>query len=145
MKKLFRVPEYANNIDAAILLARIGIAALMLTHGLPKLGMFVSGEPIQFPPVFGMSPDLSLILTVFAEVVCSVFILIGLGTRLAVIPLIATMLVAVLYIHGADPFSNREPGLYFLLVYALLFLTGSGKYSVDYYLQHKESAISYQR
>ncbi len=63
-----------------------------------------SGNGNQFPAILGMSGELSLTLTVFAEIICSVFILFGLGTRLAVIPLIITMLVAVLYIHSSDPF-----------------------------------------
>ena len=79
-------------------------------------------------------------LTIFAEVICSVFILIGLGTRFAVMPLIITMLVAVLLIHSADPFAKQEPGIHYLILYVILFITGSGKYSVDYLLQRKQSA-----
>jgi putative oxidoreductase len=55
------------------------------------------------------------------------------------------MLVAVLYVHGADPFVKQELALHYLLVYGLLFLTGSGKYSVDHLLQQKKTGISYSR
>jgi len=123
MKKLFST-AHSSATDAALFIARIGIAILMLTHGLPKLEMLLSGGPVQFPPVMGMSPDVSLALAVFAEVGCSVLLLVGLGTRLATVPLIITMLVAVFSIHAADGMDKKEPGLHYLLVYVILLLAG---------------------
>ena len=129
MKKILN--PNAFNLDGVLLIARIGIAALMLVHGIPKLGMLLSGEPVAFPAVLGMSPELSLTMAVFAEVVCSILLLVGMGTRIAVIPLIFTMLIAVFYIHAADPFAKQELGLHYLLVYILLLFAGSGRYSLD--------------
>ncbi|RYY50981.1 MAG: DoxX family protein [Chitinophagaceae bacterium] len=137
MKKIMQVNKAANATDVGLLLARLGIAALMLTHGLPKLMMLFSGAPVQFPPVMGMSVGLSLSLAVFAEVGCSLMLLFGFATRMAVLPLISTMLVAALFIHAADPFAKQEPALQYLLVYILLLFSGSGRYSVDYLLQPK--------
>lgn len=131
MKKLFKVEPY-HNLDLALLIIRVAIAGMMLVHGWPKLAMLLEGGPMQFANVLGMGVKASLALTVFAEVLCSFLILIGLGTRIAAIPLIATMAVAVFYIHANDPFIKQELGLHYLLVYALLLLTGSGKYSADY-------------
>ena len=139
MKKLLTVNNTSNAVDLGLLIARVMIAALMLTHGIPKLEMLLSGEPVKFLPVMGMSPELSLGLTVFAEVICSIFLLVGFATRLAAIPLIITMLIAVLFIHGADPIAMKEPALHYLLVYMVLLLAGSGKYSIDYLLQTKIS------
>lgn len=139
MKKLFEINPEAKTLNIALLIVRIGIAGLMLVHGIPKLLMLISGEPVQFPEVMGMSPAFSLVLTVFAEVLCSVFILVGLGTRLATIPLIITMLVAVFYIHAADPFANQELGLLYLLGYVFLLLLGSGSYSLDALLLRREN------
>jgi putative oxidoreductase len=143
MKRIFKVNEASDSTSVALLLARIGIAALMLTHGLPKLAMLLSGAPVQFPPVLGMSAELALALTVFAEVVCSVLILAGFATRLATVPLIITMLVAVFVIHAADPFAKQEPALYYLLVYVVLLIAGSGKYSIDYLLQRNTQTTGY--
>jgi len=139
MKKILNVNNTSNTTGIALLVARTGIAALMLTHGIPKLMMLFSGAPVQFPPVMGLSAELSLGLTVFAEVFCSIFLLAGFATRLATIPLIITMAVAALFIHGADPLAKQEPALQYLLVYIVLFLAGSGKYSIDYLLQAKSS------
>ncbi|MEO7489905.1 MAG: DoxX family protein, partial [Ferruginibacter sp.] len=77
MKKILSVHNTSVTTGMALLIARVGIAVLMLTHGLPKLMMLFSGEPVQFPPVMGMSATISLCFSVFAEVFCSVFILAG--------------------------------------------------------------------
>ena|SRR5688500_15673666 len=139
MKKILSVNNTANATNIGLLIARTGIAALMLTHGIPKLGMLLSGDFAKFPSVMGMSAELSLTLTVLAEVFCSIFILAGFATRLAVIPLIITMLIAVLVIHAADPITVKEPALHYLLVYVVLLFTGSGKYSMDNLLQSKKA------
>ena len=142
MKQILSVGETSNRTSLALLIARIGIATLMLTHGIPKLLTLFSGAPVQFPAVLGMSAEVSLAWAVFAELLCSLFILAGLATRLAVVPLAITMLVAVLIIHAADPLAVKEPALQYLLVYAVLFVAGSGKYSVDNFLQRKKAAVS---
>jgi len=140
MKNLFTADSRSVNTDLALLVARTAIAALMLTHGLPKMQMLFSGDPIQFPAVAGMSAGLSLALTVFAEVFCSILILVGFGTRLATIPLIITMLVAIFSILAADVFAKKELAVIYLAGYIVLFFSGSGKYSVDYLMQSKSQA-----
>src|SRR4051812_36085717 len=120
MKRITHVNKTATGIDIALLIARIGIGGLMLTQGIPKMMTLFSGA---FPPIFGNSEELPLGLAVFAEVFCSLFILAGFATRLAVVPLIITMLIAVFSIHGADPFT--EPALQYFLVYVILLFAGS--------------------
>ena len=144
MKKIFSVNKGTTTTDIALFIARMGIAALMLTHGIPKLVMLFSGAPVQFPQAFGMSAEVSLALAVFAEVFCSILLLAGFATRLAVIPLAITMLVAVFLVHAVDPLSAKEPALQYLLVYIVLLLAGGGKYSIDYVLQHKRATTSYR-
>ncbi|KIC91263.1 DoxX family protein [Flavihumibacter sp. ZG627] len=139
MRKIFSINNDSRATDTALLIARIGIAGLMLTHGIPKLMMLLSGGPVQFPPVMGMSAEVSLGLTIFSEVLCSLLILVGFGTRIAVVPLIITMVVAVFLIHGADPMAKKEPGLQYLLVYLVLLFSGSGKYSIDYLLRGEKA------
>ncbi len=131
MKKvLFQVAPATKTADFALLLLRVGIAGMMLTHGLPKLQKLLAGST-EFASVFGLSPTVSLALAVFAEVGCSVLLLFGLLTRTATVPLIITMLVAVLMVHGEDPFAKKEPALHYLLVYAALLFAGPGRYSLD--------------
>ena len=144
MKKILNVNNAGSATDIALLVARTGIAALMLTHGIPKLMMLLSGGPVQFPPVMGMSAELTLGLTVFAEVFCSILLLAGFATRLAVIPLIITMATAVIFIHAADPFGKQEPAFQYMLVYLVLLFAGSGRFSVDYLMQGKKATANYR-
>jgi len=141
MKKLFSVSHNTKNIDFALLITRISIALLMLTHGLPKMSGFAE-SPVKFMDVLGLGTTISLGLAVFAEVLCSVFILLGLGTRLAVIPLSITMIIAAFHVHIGDPFAKQEMSLHYLLVYVVLFIMGSGRYSLDSLLRKKEPNLS---
>lgn len=134
MNKIFNTDYKASTVSTGLLILRVGIAVLMLVHGFPKLQMLFSGD-IQFLGIMGMSPTLSLILAVFSEVLCSILLLIGLGTRLATIPLIITMLIAVFLVHLNDPFASQELGLLYLLAYVSIFLLGAGNYSFDAVLQ----------
>jgi putative oxidoreductase len=138
MNKLHYKILAPGNIDFSLLILRIGISGLMLTHGYPKLMQLFSGEPVSFASVLGLSATISLLLAVFAEFFCSIFVIFGFYTRLAAIPLIITMTVAAFHIHSDDPFSVKEKAILFLFFYVILLLTGGGKYSVDYLMLRKK-------
>lgn len=138
MKKIFNPNFATTQVDVVLLIIRMGIGAMMLVHGFPKLQMLLAGGEIQFPGVMGLSPALSLGLAVFSEFLCSIFLIIGLGTRIAAIPLVITMLVAVFVIHANDPFANQELGLHYLLSYIVLLILGGGKFSVDAFVYRAE-------
>lgn len=137
MKNLFTTDTKSLNNDLGLLVGRIAIAVLMLLHGLPKMQMLFSGNPIQFPAVLGMNAGLSLSLAVFAEVFCSILILVGFATRLASAPLMVTMLVAIFSVHAGEVFAKKELAVIYLAGYVVLFFAGSGKYSFDQLLQPK--------
>lgn len=133
MNKTYSTNLSLPAIDAGLLILRIGVAILMLTHGTPKLLTLFGSQEIQFADPYGLGETTTLALAVFAEFICSILILLGLGTRLAVIPLMATMLTAFFVIHASDPFQDKELPLFYLLVYTVLLITGAGKYALDYY------------
>ena len=117
-------------IDFSLLLIRIAAGGFMLTHGWGKLVKLVNGT-FEFGDPIGLGVEASLILTVFAEILCALFIVLGLFTRLASIPLIITMLVAVFVVHLDHDFGKKEIGLFYLISYFVLFLSGAGRYSID--------------
>ena len=125
------------SVDAGLLILRIGSAALMLTHGYPKLLTFFGDSDIVFMDLVGIGDAATLALVVFAEFICSVLILVGLATRVAVIPLLITMATAAFYVHATDDFSRKELPLIYLTIFFTLLLTGAGKYSLDFAWQKK--------
>jgi putative oxidoreductase len=137
MRRLFQTGTSEEYLNILVLVLRITLAAFMLTHGGPKLSKLLAGGEIQFADPLGMGPALSLGLAVFAEFFCSLLIAIGLGTRLAAIPLMITMLVAAFISHGPDPFRQKEMALLYFLFYLALLVIGSRKYSFDYLMTRK--------
>lgn len=127
-------------IDIVLFCVRIFIGFAMLSHGFPKLQQLFSGEEIQFYNFLGMGEKLSLIFAVFAEFVCSIFIILGLFTRIAVFFLVITMFIAGLVFHSADPFAKKELSLLYLAIYTLIFAFGAGKYSIDYMITKRRES-----
>jgi putative oxidoreductase len=139
MRRFFNTNFNHRSLDIAILLLRVGIALLMLTHGLAKLNGLLAGGEVKFMDPIGIGVLPSLLLAIFAEVFCSICVLFGFATRFAVIPLIITMLVAIFIAHGHDAFEKQEPATHYLLVYLFLLISGSGKLSIDYLITRKLS------
>lgn len=128
---IFNPGFYPNNVSTALLILRVVIGILMLMHGWGKMETLFSGEPIQFADPIGIGANFSLALAVFAEVLCSILLILGLVTRFAAIPLLITMLVAVLVVHVADPFARQELPLLYASIYLVILITGAGKFSID--------------
>jgi putative oxidoreductase len=130
--------EYSQQIGKLAL--RLLVGGFMLTHGLPKLQNFEDLSTV-FPDPLGVGSSLSLGMIVFAEVVCSILLILGLFTRLASIPLIIGMAVAAFLIHANDPFNVKEMALLYMGIYVVIALIGAGKYSVDYLLRNQYAKI----
>lgn len=124
-----RLDEYVSP-EVAVFLLRVGAAALVMTHGIPKLMRILEGN-FGFGDPLGLGPTVSLFLVTFAEAICASLVLIGLWTRIAAIPLIINFIVVVFVAHADDPFGNKEKGVFFLLSFIILFLTGAGSFSLD--------------
>lgn len=98
----------------------------------------------DFPTVFHLSSETSLILMIIIELVCSLFIMAGIFTRLSVIPPICAMLAAEYYIlHDMVPnlpvygLDSTDPGylpIMFIGIYIYLLIAGPGKISLDYFI-----------
>jgi putative oxidoreductase len=114
-----------------LLVLRISMGLMMaFGHGWGKLAAY--GERAAgFPDPLGIGGPLSMALTVFAEFFCSLALVAGLFTRGVVIPLIITMLMAALVIHGDDPWGKKELALMYLFPYLTILIAGPGRYSLD--------------
>lgn len=130
MRKLLSTKYSAGAFNTAMLILRITAAVLLLGHGYDKLIHF-SEKHSQFMNFMHLGPALSYALVVFAEFFCSLLLLIGLFTRLAAIPLIINMAVAVFVAHKGDVFGDGEHAALYLGMYIVILLLGAGRVSVD--------------
>lgn len=131
MKRLLTTACSETSFNISVLLMRVTFGGLIfLNHGLPKLLKFGTLHK-TFADPFGSGSMPSLLLVIFAEVFCALFIVIGLFTRLAAIPLVIAMSVVVFMINKNQPFNKHELPLLFLAAFLGLLFTGSGKYSID--------------
>jgi putative oxidoreductase len=117
--------------DLGLLVVRLLAGGMMLTHGIPKIGRLLGDGPVKFADPFGLGPEVSLVMAIFAEVVCAVLVMIGFKTRWATIPLMITMLVAAFYAHWDDPFAKKEMPLLYFTVYLGIVISGGGRYSLS--------------
>jgi Predicted membrane protein len=85
----------------------------------------------KFLSFLGLGSDVSLGLSLFAEFFCGLFVLFGLFTRLATIPIIINMGVATALAHNFDVFDTAEKPMLFLIGFLTLLITGPGRYSID--------------
>lgn len=120
----------SSALNASTLLLRLIFGGLMIPHGYAKLTHFAEYQN-DFLNLLGMGTTVSLGLAIFAELGCSILLVMGLLTRLALIPLIVTALVIVFSAHGGEILGDGEHGFLYLAVYVSLLLTGPGQYSVD--------------
>ena len=119
-------------ISLGLLIIRVMAGSTMLVnHGLKKITTFDTLVESGFADPFHIGSHASLYLTIFAEAVCAGLIILGLVCRLATIPLIIAMTVALFYAHNGQIFGNGESAGVFLAIFLGLLCTGPGKYSVD--------------
>ena len=130
MKRLLSTHYSAGAFNVAMLFIRIVSGAIMMSHGYNKLVNFAS-KKATFMNFLGIGRATSLSLTIFAEFFCALFIIIGLLTRLASIPLIVVMCVAIFKAHNADFFGEAELASLYLAAFVVLLLVGPGRISVD--------------
>ena len=121
------------NTDLAILLLRLLFGGLFLRYGYMKFSAYDTILPM-FQDIIGIGAKLSFNLVIFAELVCGFFVLVGFLTRLTVIPIFITMAVAFFVAHQHDPFDMKAISFVYLCLSVVIFLIGSGKYSVDRFL-----------
>lgn len=137
MKKLFNTRTSDSAFSLAAFLLRFGVGLLMLVnHGLDKLVHF-SEKAGRFADPFGIGSTASLSLTVFAEFFCAAFLILGLFTRLAAIPLIINMAVALFFAHKGQVFGDGANAALFLLCFVVILLLGPGKISLDRFVGGK--------
>jgi putative oxidoreductase len=115
---------------------RLAVGVMMFVHGLDKFIHYHDKAP-EFLDPFGVGGEVSLALAIFAEGICSLLVMIGFFLRLALLPLITTMLVAFFVAHSGDPYDIKETALLYLIVYISLLVVGPGRLSFDHLISNQ--------
>lgn len=120
-----------RNSDLGLLVLRVGISVLLLTHGFPKLMKFIDGNMAIVGDPIGVGGLISSILVLLGEVVAPVLVLIGLKSRMSALVAAATMAVAAFIAHAGDPIAQKEKALLFFIGFLAVAIMGAGRFSVD--------------
>lgn len=121
--------SYAANAGLALLRIFAGVA-LALAHGYGKVppsdGLVNRTAELGFPMpvVFAWAAGLS-------EFLGGIFLALGFLTRISSFFIAFTMLVALVGVHGADPFNKQELAFMYLFVALAFMLKGAGDWNVD--------------
>ena len=121
--------------DIAKLLLRVSLGVLILFHGIHKVIHGVGGVKAMLSSA-GL-PELLAYGVYVGELIAPIFIILGLYGRVASLVLAFNMLVAIFLAYGFS-FSlakygglSMESPLLFFIMSIIIFLLGSGKYSVN--------------
>ena len=133
----FLFPQYCRDrvISLLILALRLFFGILFFSHGLDKMINF-NELSYTYPSVLGFGSYMTLMVSIFCEFACSLFLIAGLLVRITVIPMIAAMAVAFFDIHDGM-FPAGELSLIYMILFVILYITGPGRYSVDYLIDMK--------
>lgn len=117
-------------LSTGLLLLRLCLGGLMIAnHGWMKIINYESLKT-QFFNFLGLGSEISLILAIIAEILCSILLIFGLYTRIALLPLLITMLVAT-GVHGWQVFGEAELSFIYFIGFVFLFIIGPGDKSID--------------
>lgn len=124
----------SRNTDLATLILRLLFGGMFFHYGYGKIVNYEAILP-NFGDIIGIGSKLSLNLVIFAEFFCGILVAIGLFTRWSVIPVLITMVVAYFVAHQDDGFMDKQLPFIWLILCFVVFLLGSGRYSVDHLLR----------
>ena len=139
-----------ENRDKGLLILRIGLGGMYLTHGTPKilagpemwekLGMAMGNIGIHFLPVFwGFMASLSE----FAGGIC---LMLGLFTRPACALLAFTMTIAsCTHFSRGDGLKGASHAMENGIVFLSMIFIGPGKYSIDEWLARRKKTASVEK
>ncbi len=116
--------------DIGLAVLRVFPSIFLITHGWGKFNRLISGN-FEFLDPIGIGASPSLFLVVIGEFICPILIILGFKTRWAAVPSAITMFVAAFIHHSADPFTEKEKALLFLVFFIVIILLGPGRFSID--------------
>lgn len=125
-----------NAKDLGLLILRVGIGLIFICHGYPKLmggqekWLWLGSQMVYVGITF--APTFWGLMAAIAECIGGGMLALGLGTRLAAFLMANVMIIATLmHWNLGDSFSTLAHPLSLFVVFASLFISGAGKFSLD--------------
>lgn len=133
----FLFPQHfrGKGVSLLILVVRVFFGVLFFMHGLDKLMNF-NALSETYPSALGFGSYMTLMVSIFCEFCCSLFLISGLMIRIMVLPMIVAMGVAFFDVHDAM-MPEGELALIYFAVFIVIYFTGAGRYSIDYLIDMK--------
>ncbi len=120
----------ASTNDWALLFLRVtGSLLLLLVHGVPKVLNFQAELGLIEDP-FGFGPHLTLSLAIFAEVLCPLLIIAGPFARLATLPVLAVLLVSLVFVHPEWGLGEGQFAWLLAIIFTTLLIAGPGRFAL---------------
>lgn len=126
---LFPQPTRSKGFSLLLLCLRLFFGLMFLLHGLEKVYNYTE-LCFVFPDPLNIGSEISLLVAIFAEMLCSIGFIAGALYRLSMIPMLAVMLVAFFHVHNASIIQGELAFIY-LMVFIMMYISGPGQYSID--------------
>ena len=126
---LFPQPTDSKSFSLLLLCLRLLFGLMLMLHGLEKVYNYTE-LCFVFPDPIHIGSEISLLFVIFAEILCSIFFIIGALYRIMMIPMVVSMLVAFFHIHEGS-IVEGELAFIYLLMFILMYISGPGQYSID--------------
>ena len=122
----------ANNI--AILIFRILLAMeLFRVHGMKKFKV-KNGEREHVPNPLHLPTRMNALVATFSDTVVPFLVMLGVATRLIVLPVIGVTAIGYFVVHRHDDIEVRDVPYVYTLCFLFLLVIGAGTLSIDHYL-----------
>jgi putative oxidoreductase len=136
--KLTRIYPTANYFHLTMFLFRVIVSLeLIIVHGLKKVGIGVS-EAELIPNPLHLPQHLNEYFAIGVNLIAPVFIIMGLLTRLAIIPVLAVILTDFFVLPWNDALLVNDVPFIYSAIFLLILILGPGKYSIDYFINKNQ-------
>ena len=120
--------------NSALLLFRILLALeLFRVHGMKKFRV-ENGQREHVPNPLGLPDKLNGLVATFSDTVVPFLIMLGVGTRLVILPTIGVTAIGYFVVHRKDSLEVRDVPYMYTMCLLFILALGAGTYSVDHYL-----------
>ena len=149
IKRMFLYSAGLTFTNMARLFMRLFTGVMFMRFGIRQIAQF-NELALSFPSVFGMGAEVSLLVMILIEIICSTLIILGLFTRFAIIPPMVSMVIAEcvlvqeLMAQTNVTFQSSQIiflPIMFLGIFLFMMLAGPGKISLDYIISVNLTSI----